>query len=349
MAYDPRKKVTKIFGQINRIAQRGKDYTLDYHKLIDEIVAKGDYAHLEMCLSDHYNLDPTKYRTIHEIKSKTWKHILFETDASFITGLKKIYRAGGVYQQGHEIRSEKDGYTTLRVAGGFFGPYSFAEEKVTISENWNNKVVRSKYVQTTGTASQIFVYKHEDNKKVQSILIALFDDKAYQVDISKVIWATYSVTPSYSIESPYELNRLKTIITSGTQSYLTPNIATASNIPMTHGGDYLVTVHRRGTTGWLSPQLTQESYSYKVYVRKENLLGTIKEFDYNDAWLPGQQSSYLHINQKFAMATGLKKTFLEVQRTGDAQPITIIYDNLGSSEERNLLERYKIAINYLNS
>lgn len=348
MAKDSRKKVTKIFGQINRIAQRGKDYTLDYHKLIDEIVAKGDYAHLEMCLSDHYNLDPAKYRTIHEIKSKTWKHILFETDASFITGLKKLYKGNGVYQQGYEIRSEENDYTVVRVAGNFFGPYYFKEEEVTISDKWNNKVVRSKYVQTLGTMSQVLIRKEENAQKVQSIQISLFDEKAYQVDISKVIWATYSVTPTYSIESPYELNRLRTILPSGTHSYLTPFIATASNIPITHGGDYLVTVHRRGTPGWLSPELTSESYSYKVYVRKENLLGTIKEFDYEGNWQPGQDN-YLHINQKFAMAKGLKKTFLEVMKQGAIEPITIIYDNNTASEERNLLERYRIAIGYLNS
>lgn len=344
MAYDPRKKSNKIFGQIRRVAQKGKDYTLEYHKLIDDIVAKGDFAHLEMCLSDNYNLDSSKYRTIHEIKTKTWKHILFETEASFLTGLKKLYNANGVYQQGHEIRSERDGNTALRVTGNFFGHYSFKEEKVTISDKWNNKVVRSKYTQTTGTASQVWIHKEEDLNKNQYIAIALFDEKAYQIDISKVIWATYSVTPSYSIESPYELKRLKTMLPSGTQSYLTPYTATASNIPITHGGDYLVTVHRRGTPGWLSPELTSESYSYKVYVRKENLLGTIKEIDDY-----GPNSNYLHLNSNFARATGLKRTYLEVLREGDIEPITVIYDNLSMSEEKNLLQRYKIAIGYLNS
>jgi hypothetical protein len=113
---------------------------------------------------------------------------------------------------------------------------------------------------------------------------------------------------------------------------------------MTHGGDYLVTIRRRGTPGWLSPELTHESYSYKVYVRKQNLLGTIKEFDYYD---PG--SAYLHLNARFAQITGLKRTFLEVMKEGEIEPITIIYDNNNASEERNLLERYKIAIDYLNS
>ena len=346
---DPRKKVTKIFGQINRIAQKGKDYTLDYHKLIDEIVAKGDYAHLEMCLSDKYNLDPNKYRTVDEIKSKTWKHILFETDASFITGLKKLYKGNGIYQQGYEIRSENNDFTSLRVSGGLQHNL-FKEEKVIISDKWNAKADRSKYTQVA-TASQISITKSPTQSNIRR---ELFDTMVYQIEVSKVIWATYSVgtTQSSIIESPYELNRINNIRPFGTQSYI-PLVGTQSppltayydsNIPMTHGGDYLVTVRRRGTPGWLSSELTHESYSYKVYVRKENLLGTIKEFDYYD---PG--SAYLHMNARFAQITGLKRTFLEVMKEGTLEPITIIYDNNAASEERNLLERYKIAIGYLNS
>lgn len=350
MANDPRKKVTKIFGQINRIAQKGKDYTLEYHKLIDEIVAKGDFAHLEMCLVDKYNLDPAKYRSVYELKTKTWSHILFETEASFITGLKKLYKANSIYQQGYEIRSDLNDYTLLTVAGGV-DHYPFKEEKVVISEVWNRKLERSKYTRIDAT-SQISITK--STSATHSIVqIELADPKAYQIEISKVIWATYSVgTQSTIIESPYELNRIQNIRTVGTQSYI-PMVGTQSvpetifydtNIPTTHGGDYLVTVRRRGTPGWLSQDLTHESYSYKVYIRKENLLGTIKEFDYYD---PG--SNYLHMNSRFAQVTGLKRTFLEVMKNGAIEPITIIYDNNSASEDRNLLERYKIAIGYLNS
>lgn len=339
MVYDPRKKVTKIYSQINRIAQKGKDYTLEYHKLIDDIVNKGDYAHLEICLADKYNLDPNKYRSVDELKTKTWKHILFETDANFITGLKKLYKTNSIYQQGYEIRSDLNDYTLVTVAGGV-EHYPYSEEKVVVSEVWNNKVERSKYTHVA-TSSQISITKSATQSTIE---ISLIDTKLYQIEVSKVIWATYSVgTQSTIIESPYELNRINNIRPFGTQSYI-PVRSYDSNIPTTHGGDYLVTVRRRGTPGWLSPQLTHESYSYKVYVRKDNLLGTIKEFDYYD---PG--SNYLHLNRNFALATGLKRTFLEVTKNGALQPITIIYDNGTVSEDKNLLERYKIAISYLNS
>lgn len=345
MGYNPRKKVTKILSQINKVAQKGKDNTFEYHKLIDQIVEKGDYSHLEVCLSDYYNLDATKYKSIGDLKKKTWKHILFETDANFITGLKKIYKTNNIYQQGYEIRSDKYDYTLLNVTGGL-EHYPFKEEKVIVEERWN-KVEKSTYTQIA-THSQIFISKdNSTGTQSNGIQISLLDTMIYQIDIAKVIWATYSIASTQSnniIYSPYEVNRVSTIQAIGTQSYLDPNIIYKTNIPTTHGGDYLVTVLRRGTPGWLSTNLTLESYSYKVYVRKDNLLGTIKEFDYYEP-----NSNYLQLNQRFALATGLKKTFIEVMKTGASEPITIIYENMGMSEDKNLLERYRIAINYLNS
>ena len=347
MANNPRKKVTKIFEQIKKVAQKGKDNVLEYHKLIDNIVAKGDYAHLEMCLADHYKLNTAKYKTVQDIKSKTWKNILFETDANFITGLKRIYNANNLYQQGQEIRSDDNNYVMVNTAGNSQGPYPFIEKKIAMSEAWNKKFERTTYNQVA-TSSQISITKDTSTgTQSNGIQISILDEMIYQIDVTKVIWATYSITgtqSSYIIESPYELNMLNTIKATGTQSYLDKNAFYRTNIPMTHGADYLVTTYRRGNPGWLSKELTYEKYSYKVYIRKQNLLGTIKEVGNYD-----QNSNYLHLSSKFAELTGLKKTFLEVMKNGTTDPITIIYDNPSLSEERNLLERYKIAINYLNS
>lgn len=343
---DPRKKVNKIRTQIVKIASKGKDHTLEYHKLIDEIVSKGDYAYLEMCLSDFYNIDTSKYKTIYEIKTKTWKNILFETDATVITGLKRLYKANSIYQQGQEIRSDKKDYTIVTMTDA-----PFKEEVVTISDVWNNKVTRSVYSQVA-TASQILITKADVTNQdgltySNTVSVMPIDEYIYQIEVSKVIWATYSVTGTqsqYIITSPYELKRLAIVRANGTQSHITPDVFYRTNIPMNGGGDYLITVSRRNTTGWLSPELTYEKYSYKVYVRKDDLLGTIKEIDYYD---PG--SNYLHLNQRFAQLTGVKKTFLEVLKNGNTGPITIVYDNPGKSEDGNLLDRYKIAIQYLNS
>jgi len=340
--YNPRKKVNKIFGQINKIAQKGKDNNLEYQKLIDDIIKKGDYSHLEICLAELYNIDPTKYKTVDDLKKSTWKNIMFDTDSAFITGLKKLYKSNNVYQQGNEIRSDKGNFTILNVKGGT-EHYPFKEEKVQIQEKWN-KVTKSKYTQVQGR-SQISISKSPEKDTIQ---IQLHDPKIYQIDIAKVIWATYSlasgIDPNTIIEAAVELNLTDTIQAFGTQSYLDPAVIYKTKIPTTHGADYLIKVKRRGNPGWISSELRMETYGYKVYIRKENLLGTIKEFDYQPP-----SSDFHYLNQNFAKATGIKKTFLEVKKNGAAEPITIVYDNEYASEDKNLLQRYTIAINYLNS
>jgi len=442
-ATNDRKKVDKIYSQITRIAQKGKDYTLEYHKLVDDIVAKGDFSYLEMCLSDYFNIDPVKYKTIFDIKKRTWKSILFETDSTMILKLKRLYKEKNVYQQGLEIRSDNPTYVTIQKKGPYLA------EEVGIKTSYNTETKRTKYNLLPGSLNQIEVAKSATSSKIE---ISVIDEKIYKIEVSKVIWATFSVpiylkpmsvtqssvregdllvlqmkelnkdgsfkndgifTTGYlrindiqdfttkeifigsnigdknkvdiykiyrnkedvasllginskglvgvsnlfettileirrknsiEVESPYETNRLLTIFPSGTQSYLLPNVATQSGIPMSHGGDYLVTTYRRDSVGWYQPNLTHEVYSYRVDVRKDNLLGTIKEFDYD-----GPAYEYLQRNKQFAQIMGIKKTFLQVDKLGATSSITIVYEDLNQSEENNLYTRYKIAIDYLNS
>lgn len=444
-ATDSRKKVDKIYSQIKRVAQKGKDYVLEYHRLIDEIVAKGDYAYFEMCLSDYYNIDSVKYRTVYEIKSKTWKHILFETDSTMIGKLKKLYKEKNVYQQGLEIRSEDMSYLNIQKKGPYLA------EEVGTKTSYNTETKRTKYTLLPESLNQIETTK-VSTSTFSAIDISVIDEKIYKIEVSKVIWATFSV-PLYNkpvsmtqssakegdllvvkmreldkdgsfkqggiessgflktsdiqdfstkalfigsnignknkvdvykiyksgedvaallgiekkallgmsslfeatileirrretveVQSPYELNRISTILPTGTQSCLLPGVAYKSGIPTSHGGDYLVTTYRRDSTGWYQPGLTNEVYSYRVDIRKDNLLGTIKEIDYE-----GPAYEYLQRNRKFAQIMGIKKTFLEVDKVGATSSITIIYESQGQSEESNLYSRYKIAIDYLNS
>lgn len=444
-ATDSRKKVDKIYSQIKRVAQKGKDYSLEYHRLIDEIVAKGDYAHLEMCLSDYYNIDPIKYKTVYDIKTKTWKSILFETDATMIGKLKRLYKEKNVYQQGQEIRSDDINYLSIQKKGPYLA------EEVGTKTSYNTEVKRTRYNLLPGSLSQIEVFKNSSGG-ASSIGISIIDEKIYKIEVSKVIWATFSV-PLYSkpssvkqsavidgdllvvkmkelnkdgsfrdgglestgflktndiqdfttkalfvghnigdktrvdiyrihkskediakllgidsknlattsnlfeatileirrretvvVESPYELNRISNIVPAGTQSYLLPDATYIAGIPTSHGGDYLVTTYRKDSTGWYQPGLKNEVYSYRVDLRKDNLLGTIKEIDDETTG-----NEYLQRNKHFAQIMGIKKTFLEVEKAGATSSILIIYDSEAQSEESNLYLRYKIAIDYLNS
>jgi hypothetical protein len=439
---ETRKKVNKIYGQIGKIALKGKDYSLEYHRLIDQIVEKGDYAYLEMCLSDYYNIEVSKYGSVYSVKAKTWKLVLEQTDSSFISKLRSLYRSKSVYQQGQEVRSDNASYVSIHSSGPLLA------EDITIKRDHSTSVTRTKYSPMPATMSQVSFSR---NSAASSIDVAISDSGIYKIDVYKVLWATFS-TPLYSqatsmtqsqvaagdlmlirmrelddfgfktggvvntsavrvndiydastkaafigksvgermefspfkvyktdietcrllgieeyqipaiskrfeaevleikrlqmstFESPYEISRVNTIQPSGTQSYLVAGITYSTRIPITHGGDYLVSTHRRGASGWIYPSLRYETYSYRLSVRKDNLLGTIKEVDSII-----NNPAYFQIKSRYATYLGMKKTFLEVQKAGSTASITVIYENFAQSEEANLFARYKIAIDYLNS
>jgi hypothetical protein len=98
MISQTKKKIDKIYGQIDKIAKKGKDYVLEYYKLIDDIVDKGDYAYLEQCLVYYYEIDIVNYPSVDQVKKKTWKDIRFKTVSSFSQKLYKMYQTRGVYQ-----------------------------------------------------------------------------------------------------------------------------------------------------------------------------------------------------------------------------------------------------------
>jgi hypothetical protein len=62
-----------------------------------------------------------------------------------------------------------------------------------------------------------------------------------------------------------------------------------------------------------------------------------------------QDVKYLLQNQMYAQLIGEKKTYLKVKKTSDLEYTLIIDENVEWSEEQNLLNRYKIAIDYLLS
>jgi len=434
-----RKKIDKIYSQINKLAMKGKDYLLDYSSLVEEIVIKGDIAHFQMCLADYYNIDTDKFRTLQEIKIESWKSIIFQTDSSFIDKMRRLYKKELIYQQGFQLRSDNPLYANYY----FKGPY--LPHEVTIVQSYSGDTKKTLYVDA-GTTSQISVSKHIGST-YSSIDISLLDENVYQIDINKVVWATFSTpdftyvvseqsaiqvedlvivrlkeldelggmkdggsvsTVSLRIKSIYndsvrnqfigavsgdrfrvnifgiyrdgieieqvfgihdsslispniEANILEVRkpvstyfeslsdiskigqISSGTHSSLSMSDVYPSGIPMDHGADYLLTVHRRGVTAWIS-STASETYSYRLDVRKEDLLGVIKEVDSSAI-----ESKYFYMYRAFALYQGVIKTYLEVQRAGSTQSITVIYDNHLQSEDSNLFHRYRIAIEYLNS
>lgn len=86
-------------------------------------------------------------------------------------------------------------------------------------------------------------------------------------------------------------------------------------------------------------------YSFDVYSDETGqLIGQIKEKE-----VFSNNTDYLIKNKQFARLIGEKKTFLEVKKVSDLDYLLIDDDDLSITEENNLLNRYKTAIDYLLS
>jgi len=110
------------------------------------------------------------------------------------------------------------------------------------------------------------------------------------------------------------------------------------------------------------------SASTKFYVRIQKLIGKFAYLNYKlnlfkDPYLGKiierevftEDARYLVTNRRFASLVGARKTYLEVYKknvlmpSGYATASIFAFDDLGYTEDSNLLTRYLQAINYLNS
>ena len=97
----------KIFNQIDKLAVKGKEQIYEYHKLIDDLISKGDYNYLELVLFYMYDID-IKDKNLLYVKNKTLDKILFQTNSSLLKKVKKVFDTNGVYQMGFDIYRETD-------------------------------------------------------------------------------------------------------------------------------------------------------------------------------------------------------------------------------------------------
>lgn len=101
-----KKKIKKISSQIDKLASKGKDYILEYYKLVDELVEKGDYNYFELALYYSYFIDITNIKSLDDVKKKTWNSILFQTNTPLSKKIKKVLDSKGVYQVSFDFFKE---------------------------------------------------------------------------------------------------------------------------------------------------------------------------------------------------------------------------------------------------
>jgi hypothetical protein len=92
-------EIDKIYNKIDKIAKKGSDSYLEYYIYIDSLVTTGKYSFLLDTLNIKYDID-ISYMDIPEVKSKSWKQVLFKTNTSFQDSKMNLMKKKSIYQNG---------------------------------------------------------------------------------------------------------------------------------------------------------------------------------------------------------------------------------------------------------
>lgn len=372
-----KKKIEKIYSQIDKLATKGKEYIYEYHKLIDDLIIKGDYNYFEQTLYYKYNIEVADYSSVIDIKNKSWAPILFQTNVPMSKRIKKLFDKKGVYQMVFDIYSESSNLN-ISIGPPLSPTYSTTTATQSISLSKINNAVYLTSNDSSIYSIDIYYSQWEGNKPMLNTIQLLQNISIKDRYEWSFLGATTSSLPLvtfYSPVRPYlssndnikvstnvsEYNGISDIrritndsnywyVTIGKKftsfsssgslnSYPISSDSIYTEIPTTQGGSYLIRTHMKNQNNNLYYEL-----NYKVSIDKNSLLGQIVEID-----KLSPDSKYYLQNKQFAKIIGTKITYLEVTKQGATSSIIVDNSTPNASEDANLLNRYKIAIDYLLS
>jgi hypothetical protein len=162
------------------------------------------------------------------------------------------------------------------------------------------------------------------------VYLSTNDESVYKLDIFRAEW---DIVDGIYQPIPRSLSPLQTIEVFATQSLY------QTEIPLSHGREYLIKSYAR------KPMIDSfVRLNYKLTITKDSLIGKIVEIETFN-----QMGEYFLQNKDFAKVMGNRTTYLEAIKTGATQSYIITSETPSLSEEQNLINRYKIAVEYLLS
>jgi hypothetical protein len=171
-----RKKINKIYSQIDKIALKGKDNYLEYCQYIDDSIEKSDYDNLLQCLYYNYYIDIEKLITVDDVKNKTWNQIRILTNLTLAKKIKKLYDSKNVYQTSFDMWSQDPKYFIISISNPLSITYSSASASAGIDVTRSNS----------------------------TLSIDILNPKIYEIVISKTTWTGTPSMPS-NIEKYQEI------------------------------------------------------------------------------------------------------------------------------------------------
>jgi hypothetical protein len=92
-------EIEKIYSKIDKIAKKGNDNYLEYYSYIDTLVNNNKYFYLLETLNIKYEIDLLDIN-LSEVKSKSWKKVLFNTNSNFQDSKMNLMKKKNIYQNG---------------------------------------------------------------------------------------------------------------------------------------------------------------------------------------------------------------------------------------------------------
>jgi hypothetical protein len=162
-----KKDIDKIYVKIDKIAKAGRDNYSEYNNYVENLVTNSQYALFTQVLDIKYGFDFTKFKSLEDLKKKSWEKVLFLTRTNLSETKNELLKSNSLYQIGLDVFKES------------IIPYA--------------RVIDTGIGMTAGTASDLkLVIAEDQNKGVLSIEVL---KRGYNYTTSSII-EVYGGSPS---------------------------------------------------------------------------------------------------------------------------------------------------------
>jgi hypothetical protein len=159
-----RKKLDKIYNNLDKLALKGKENFVEYYSYIDELVEKGDYDSFQQCLYVYYKIDINNISDLQTVKKSAWDKICFQTDSSFLKRLKKLYDVKNVYQTSFDIYSSDNSYVNINLSQPLSITYSSTGYTQSLSVILDDDIAYIKLLNTQVNKIELYEASWENNE-----------------------------------------------------------------------------------------------------------------------------------------------------------------------------------------
>lgn len=205
------KKLAKIFLRIEKIALKGKINFLEYYKLVDELVDKGDYNSLEQSLYYYYGINSIEYRDVESLKKGSWEEILFQTESPFLIKLKKLLDKNSVYQLSYDIYSNdmninvslSPPLSVTYSSTGLTSSFSLSKVGEVLYMNVENQNLRYINIERSIWSTQSGIYQPTFTEPFQEFFIGTYSN--IKLDVTTSVLRDYKITAEIRSTQSYAL------------------------------------------------------------------------------------------------------------------------------------------------